>query len=167
MNTAEYWIEKLNLQKHPEGGYFSETYRNNESIKKEHLPERYNGDKCFSTLIYYLLKENDLSHFHRLKSDEIWHFYSGSPLIVHLIDENGNYKSVLLGSNIETGEMFQFVIPRNTWFGAEVKDKSSFSLIGCTVSPGFDFDDFELGKKRDLSDKYPRYINIINYLTNL
>jgi predicted cupin superfamily sugar epimerase len=166
MKTAEYWIEKLNLQKHPEGGYFNETYRNNEIIKKDYLPDRYDGDRCFSTLIYFLLKGNEVSQFHKLKSDEILHFYTGSSLTIHILDKEGNYLKILLGSNFEKGEVFHTIIPKGSWFGAEVNDKNSFSLIGCTVTPGFDFKDFEVGEKKKLLSMYPEHKMIIQKLTN-
>jgi uncharacterized protein len=165
MKTAEYWIEKLNLHKHPEGGYFNETYRNNENLSADLLPERYKSERCFSTLIYFLLKGEDLSHFHKLKSDEIWHFYTGSRIIVHIINEQGVYSSISLGSDIEKGEVFHYVIQKNSWFGAEVSDKTSFCLIGCTVTPGFDFNDFELGEKQELLSKFPQHKEIIERMS--
>ncbi|MCX7877620.1 MAG: cupin domain-containing protein [Ignavibacteria bacterium] len=157
---SEYWINKLNLQKHPEGGWFREVYRSDEEIKQEHLPSRYSGKRCHATSIYYLISENDFSAFHRLKSDEIWHFYSGSPVKIHTIDEEGNYSSVTLGE-----DEFQFTIKRGLWFAAELSDKTSYSLAGCTVSPGFDFDDFEIGKQDELKSQFPHLQEVIIRLT--
>lgn len=148
MNTANYWIEKLNLKQHPEGGFYSETYRSTEAISKYGLPDRYNSDRSFGTAIYFLLRSEDVSAFHRLKSDELWFFHVGSPVEVIFLTANET-QSHILGTNFEKGERFQLVIPANTWFGARVLKPDSFVLVSCTVCPGFEFQDFELGKKGD------------------
>lgn len=163
--TAEYYIEKLNLQKHPEGGAFSEIYRSDEEISGEALPERFGAGRAFSTSIYFLLKGDEISSFHKIKSDELWHFYDGSSVTIYIIDEGGNLSSKKLGSNLEKGEMFQITVPKNCWFGAEVNDKSSFSLMGCTVSPGFDFRDFELAKRKNMLEEFKNIGALINRLT--
>lgn len=164
MRNAEYWINKLNLQKHPEGGYFSEVYRSTEEIKEEHLPPRYSGSRNHSTSIYFLLTSDEFSAFHRIKSDETWHFYSGQTITIHMIDENGNYSTVRLGSNPDNKEVFQFTIPHGTWFAASVEGADSYALVGCTVSPGFHYDDFKLGKREDLVRLFPEHVEIINKL---
>ena len=161
MLTAQYWIKKLNLQKHPEGGYFSEVYRSGEEIKKENLPARYSGARNHSTSIYFLLTSNEFSAFHRIKSDEIWHFYSGQAVTLHMIDEKANYSSVKLGSNPDNGEVFQFTIPHGMWFAASIDARDSYALVGCTVSPGFHYNDFELGKREDLVRLFPEHEKII------
>lgn len=158
-------IEKLELQPHPEGGYFKEVYRSNEIIKNTGLPGRFTGDRNFGTSIYYLLEKEQFSTFHKLKSDETWHFYYGSSLLLHKIDESGNYNKIILGNDLTNGEVFQFTVLRNCWFAAEVADKNSFSLIGATVSPGFDFSDFEMGKRDELVSKFPGYKEFITRLT--
>ena len=163
MNSKEY-IEKLQLSAHPEGGFFKEVYRAEEQINDK-LPSRYAGSRAFSTSIYFLLEGNQISSLHRLNSDEIWHFYDGSSIKIYIIDEDGKSFSVNLGNNLEEGETFQTVIKKNSWFGAEVVDKNSFSLVGCTVAPGFDFDDFELGSRDELLESYPQYEDIIKKLT--
>lgn len=163
--TADYWIERLQLSEHPEGGYFRETYRAEERIKLEHLPDRYKVDHSFSTAIFYLLKGDQVSAFHRLKSDELWNFYAGSSLTLHIILESGAYSQIKLGSNLKKGEIFQAVTPRGSWFGATVNDKSSYSLIGSIVAPGFDFSDFELAERKDLLKQYPQHGTIIGKLT--
>ena len=165
MNTANYWIEKLKLEKHPEGGYFREVYRSEEIIQKEALPNRYNGDRSVATSIYFLLNGNEFSSFHKIQSDETWHFYSGTTLELVVLSDSGKLLYHLLGQNPEAGEHFQITIPRNHWFAGRVVDQSSFSLLGCTVAPGFDFDDFELAKRKDLIDLYPNYKTIIQELT--
>lgn len=163
--TAEDWIEKLQLTAHPEGGYFRETYRSDEILEMEQLPERYKVDHSFSTTIYYLLKGNQFSAFHRLNSDEVWHFYAGSTLIIHIISEAGEYSEIRLGNNPDEGKTFQAVIPAGCWFGATINDKNSFVLVGCTIAPGFDFSDFELGNRKELIKQFPRYKAIIEMLT--
>ncbi len=148
MKDENYWIEKLQLVPHQEGGYFREVYRSIEKILNEALPPRYRGDRAFSTSIYYLLKGRQHSSFHKLQSDEKWNFYFGSPLVLHLIDCSGYYNRILLGVDINKGEFFQFTIHYNTKFAAEPIMKKSYSLVGCTVAPGFDFYDFEQRKKK-------------------
>lgn len=162
MKTAQYWIEKLDLQKHPEGGWFKEVYKADETIKKEHLHDRYSGDRHHSTSIYFLITNEGFSALHRVKSDETWHFYTGSPLAIHMIDESGNYKTKILGEH-----EFQFTVPKHVWFGATVNDEETYSLVGCTVAPGFHFDDFELGDRKNLQSKYPGLKDIIDKLTRL
>jgi len=164
-NKARKYIEKLQLKAHPEGGYYREVFRAGEIILADHLPKRYKSSRNFSTSIYFLLEGNQVSNFHRLKSDEQWHFYDGSGIVIYVIEEGGNLSKILLGRNIEKGESLQTVIKHNSWFGAELIDKTSFALIGCTVSPGFDFSDFELGKKAKLLDEYPDYEYTIIKLT--
>jgi len=162
--SADYYIEKLNLQKHPEGGYFKEIYRSEEIIKSNALPTYFDGERNISTSIYFLLKSDDFSSFHRIKSDEIWHFYKGSPLTIFLI-LNGEIKKLLLGNNFENGESFQQIVPKNSWFAASVNNPNSFSLIGCTVAPGFDFNDFELATRKELFVSYPSLHEKINQFT--
>ncbi|MCW3110738.1 MAG: cupin protein [Segetibacter sp.] len=158
--NASFYINHLNLQPHPEGGYFKETYRATEGIPAASLPKGFNGDRSFSTAIYYLLRQGDYSAFHRIKSDECWHFYAGGTLHIHVI-ENDHYACIKLGSKIDAGETFQYVVPANAWFAAEPAENTIFSLAGCTVAPGFDFLDFEMADKHDLLAAYPRYDNII------
>lgn len=165
MKSAEYWVKNLGLKSHPEGGFFKEIYKSSESILKENLPQRFTGDRVFSTSIYYLLNNENVSHFHRIKQDEVWHFYEGDSLAIHCLSGDGGYSKFLLGRNIEAGESFQVVVKAGDYFAAEVNDKSSFGLVGCTVSPGFDFEDFELPKRRDLIDLFPEHQVIIEKFT--
>ena len=158
------WINKLNLSKHPEGGYFSEIYRSGELIDSNALPERYSGDRCFSTSIYFMITDSSPSKFHKILSDEIWHFHDGAGLIIHLIDKEGNYSTVNLGRDI-CKEKPQAVIPHGTWMAAEVNGKENFSLIGCTSAPGFEFDDFQMADRKDLIDISPDNEELINKLT--
>lgn len=162
---ATYWIESLQLARHPEGGYFKRTYEAREGIDKEHLPERFRGHRLFSTAIYYLLPGHEVSCFHRLKADEIWHFYTGSALTLYVIDHSGALLQRKLGTDHERGEVFQAPVHGGCWFGAVVDDPASYSLVGCTVSPGFDYEDFELGDRKSLLASYPEHRWIIERLT--
>jgi uncharacterized protein len=147
MKTAKYWIEKLNLVNHPEGGWYCETYRSAEIVPKQVLSKGFSGDRSFFTAIYYLLEGNDFSSFHRIKSDEIWHFYTGtSPIEIFSIEERKIRKQIL-GDDPGENQWFQVVVNKNTWFAARLADKNGFALAGCTVSPGFNYDDFELATK--------------------
>lgn len=165
MYQADYWIDKLNLLKHPEGGYYKEVYRSDEKIDHTALPKRYSGDRSYSTSIYFLLKSDDFSSFHRIESDETWHFYHGSALDLFVIDNTGTLVRHQLGSRPESGELLQLTIKRNQWFGGRVIDKNSYSLLGCTVAPGFDFDDFELAERRQLTSDFPQHARTIEALT--
>jgi hypothetical protein len=161
---AAYWIDKLNLIKHPEGGFFVETYKCNETYKEVHLPKRYNGDRTFATTIYFLITHNDFSALHRIASDETWHFYAGDFLSIYAFKDE-DYKEYKLGSNFENGETFQVTIPHGYWFGSRVNKIGSFALVGCTVAPGFDFNDFEMANKAELLRSYPQYNDLIVSLT--
>ena len=163
--TAEYWIDKLGLQPHPEGGYFRQTYRSGVMIGREALPAGFGGSRPVSTAIYFLLEGENFSAFHRLRSDELWHFYAGATLEVHVIDEDGGYSEILLGRDAEAGEVFQAVVKAGCWFGSRVRDGRSWALVGCTVSPGFDFEDFEMGKRDELVRLYPQHREVIGRLT--
>jgi hypothetical protein len=156
---AKYYIQKLQLNKHPEGGYYREIYRSGEIISID-APKN-NLKRNFSTSIYFLLEGAQISKFHRLKSDELWHFYDGGSVKVYVIDGKGKLNEIVLGRKTEEGEIFQTVIKKNNWFAAEVMNKRSFSLIGCTVSPGFDFSDFELANREDLLECFPKYKSLI------
>ena len=175
---SESIIKKLNLQEHPyEGGNFKEIYRSSilvsyEETSLEDKQDIYSTDnerkylkkklRPASTLIYYLLNKNQFSPIHRVKNDEIWHFYLGSPLIIYILGDEQYPTTVKLGNNLEDDEScLHYVIRKNSWFCAEVENKESFSLVGCTVSPGFDFEDFELGKKSELLVLYPQLKSII------
>lgn len=161
---AQFYINHLNLQPHPEGGYFKETYRAFESIPVNGLPKRFDGERSFSTAIYYLLQQGGFSAFHRIKSDECWHFYAGQTLLIHIIETDGKYLCVKLGTNLNAGETFQFVVPATAWFAAEPAPKSTFALTGCTVAPGFDFTDFELADKNNLLSAFPQHSDVISRL---
>jgi uncharacterized protein len=164
MYTAEYFIDKLGLEAHIEGGYFKEIYRNSFEISSEGFSHALEGKRSLSTTIYFLLKSGQVSKFHQLKSDEIWFYHYGCPILIHMIDENGDYKCVRLGLHLEAVEMPQILIPANVIFGAEPLNDNSFSLVSCMVSPGFDFRDFKLFEANELSLMFPKYLEIIQKL---
>jgi predicted cupin superfamily sugar epimerase len=153
----EHLIKKLGLIPHPEGGFYRETYRSEETCL--------NNSRNLKTVIYFLLRSEDISHFHRIKSDEIWYYHAGSPLIVHSIDQNGLYTEQKVGINFENNEIPQYLVPKNTIFGSSVLERDTYSLVSCSVSPGFDFNDFELFKRKDLLTEYPQHTDIINRMT--
>jgi predicted cupin superfamily sugar epimerase len=165
MPSADYWIKKLNLQPHPEGGHYRESYRSSGIIEAPGLPN-YFGSRNFATTIYYLLKGDEFSAFHRLKSDEVWHYYDGCSLNFQIIQKDGAILTKVLGKNIEDGESLQQVIPADHWFAATPTDKGSFSLVGCAMAPGFDINDFEMGLKEELIKQFPQHEELIQLLTN-
>ena len=163
--TAKDWIQHLDMLPHPEGGYFKETYKSEELIPLEGLPSRFPGSRSMGTAIYFLLEKDHFSAFHRLKADEVWHFYDGTQLLLHQIDEEGKYHSQALGKDLNEGEAPQAIVPAGTWFAAEVVDKSSFALVGCTMAPGFDFEDFEMPARASLLTMFPQYSELIERFT--
>lgn len=164
MKPAEYWIDHLGLLPHPEGGFYKETYRSNDVITPQGLPERYSDNRAASTGIYFLLRSQDISHLHRIDSDEMWHFYAGSPLTVHMLNEAGEYSTYSIGSDPERGQAFQAVVPTGLWFGSTVDIPDSYALVGCTVAPGFEFSGFEMAKKSDMIAAFPEHASMLEHL---
>ena len=163
--TAEYWIKNLDMLPHPEGGYFREVYRSEDRIDKDHLPARYSDHRNIATSIFFLLDKEQVSKFHVLNSDEIWYHHDGSKVKIHVIKPDGQYKEIILGHDFDEGEVLQAVIPHGSWFGAEVINKDSFSLVGCVVAPGFDFTDFKLAERNILLNDFSHLEEIIIKLT--
>lgn len=164
-HPADYWIDKLGLYGHPEGGYFKETYRSEEKIPMQDLPPKYKGDRNFSTAIYFLLKEREFSAFHRLKGDELWHYHAGDALEIFVIKTDGSLQICYLGPNMNADEHPQLVIYKNQWFAARVNNPQGYTLMSCTMTPGFEFDDFELAKASELQAHYPQHQELIKRLT--
>jgi uncharacterized protein len=212
---AKYWIEKLRLEPHPEGGYFRQTYKSDLTVEprafeSSHPAQSHSFDslrsrragsvaksatsggqpeartaRVASTAIYFLLEGQNFSAFHRLRSDELWHFYAGSPLVVHVIDPAGEYSSILLGNHPDLGHVFQSVVKAGCWFASELAQNSdvsqkqqdplsphrvgsrhsSWALAGCTVAPGFEFEDFELARREELVREVPQHRELIERLT--
>jgi uncharacterized protein len=156
---AARWIKKLQLQKHPEGGYFRETYSSDITID---VPG-HDGPRQISTAIYYMLVGDEFSAFHRIRSDETWHHYAGSSLTLYAIMDS-KLSKIKMGKG--KGEAPQFTIRANTWFAASLKDRS-YCLLGCTVSPGFDYRDWELGRRDELVRMYPQHKKIIERYTTV
>ena len=159
--TAKSWIETLRLQPHPEGGYFRETYR---------ASGKGPDGRCHSTAIYFLLESGQISALHRIRSDEVWHFYAGTTLHVHVIDPAGNHTILAIGPDNPQG-----VVPAGCWFGARLsqagdtlgsRGEGGFALVGCTVAPGFEFADFELGTRERLVSQFPQHRDIIESLSH-
>ena len=166
MNTKiDRIIKHLQLEPHPEGGFFKETYRSVGEIGPEYLPDSIQTNRNYATGIYFLLTHDSFSAFHKIHQDEMWHFYDGDAIRLHMISPSGVYSQVLIGRNFEAGEQPQFVVPAETWFASEVAVPDSFALAGCTVAPGFDFADFELPKRETLINKFPEHHAIISRLT--
>jgi uncharacterized protein len=164
MFSVQQLISSNNLQPHPEGGWYKETYKSIEEIAANALPQRFSGNRVFATAIYFLLEKGNFSAFHRIKSDECWHFYAGEPLEVFILFTNGELCTITLGSDIENGQLFQYVVPAGCWFASRPAQESSYSFVGCTVSPGFDFADFELANADELCATYPQHAALIQSL---
>lgn len=150
-------IKLYKLKKHPEGGYYRESYRAKGKIA--------GTGKNFSTAIYFLLPAAQISRLHRIKSDELWHFYLGGPLELAQIFPDGRTSKVVLGQDTFSGQKLQYVVPAGCWFGACHAKGTQFSFVGCTVAPGFEFADFELGDRAALLKKFPRAAALIDKLT--
>jgi uncharacterized protein len=144
MTTAKELIAALGLQAHPEGGHYRETFRSDERLGPVALPERYGAERAMATAIYYLIEQGDFSALHRVRSDEVLHFYLGSPVELFVISPAGAARTTLLGPDVESGQRPQSVVPRDSLQGLRVARDGSFALLGATVAPGFDFADFEL-----------------------
>ena len=165
MKPASHWVEKYAMQPHPEGGFFAETYRASETIPHAALPPCFSGERSLSTAIYFLLENHHFSAFHRIQSDEVWHFYAGEALNVFVIHGDNHLEIIRLGQNSDNGEVFQAVVPAGAWFGSKPAATSAYSLVGCTVSPGFDFADFEMASRSELLKLYPQHAETIEMLT--
>ena len=157
----KFLIEQLGLIRHPEGGWYRETYRCSDTATADSLPVRFSGDRSFCTAIYFLLGKEDVSMLHRIKSDELWHFYDGATLTIHVLTPHGGHNDIKLGTDLASGETYQAVVPAGCWFGAEVSGDGEYSLVGCTVAPGFDFADFEMGNRDSLLKQFPDHTEII------
>ncbi len=165
MDELKILINRLQLKPHPEGGFYRETYRSQETIDKEALPNRFGGDRSFATAIYFMLTGDNFSAFHRIQSDETWHFYTGQSLTVSIIHPGGQYEEIRLGSNLEQGEVFQAIVPAGVWFGSRLTKHEGWCLVGCTVAPGFDFADFEMADRAELIREFPQHQQKIEQLT--
>jgi predicted cupin superfamily sugar epimerase len=166
MQDAAYWVHCLALKPHPEGGFYRETYRAAEAIETSGLPARFTGRRSFSTAIYFLLRGQDRSVFHRIRSDELWHYHAGDSLSIYVLHEETGLTVHRLGADIARGDALQVVVPANTWFGARLEAPGRYTLAGCTVAPGFDFADFEMADRATLLKTFSGHADIITSLTN-
>ena len=142
------------MHPHPEGGYFVETYRSSLDVETEF------GKRNAATAIYFLITKDSISHFHKLRSDEGWHFYSGDPLRLLEITPEGELIETIMGSEIDQGQVMQYYVPAGHWFAST--SLGEYSFMGCTVSPGFEFSDFEMGKKQELKEQFQQFEEILD-----
>ncbi len=166
MITVPQLIDQLALQPHPEGGYFKETYRSDGAIEGN-IASAFPAGRQYSTGIYFLLSGTDFSAFHRIQSDELWHFYEGGPLHIFVLNEQAGLEVITLGRDIAKGEVFQAVVKAGQWFASAPVQQDSFSLVGCTVAPGFDFRDFDMARRQDLVTAFPQHRALIERLTRV
>ena len=157
--AAQRVIDALALREHPEGGWFRETYRSAERVPRSALPERFGGDRSLATRILYLLAAGERSCFHRLRADEGWCHQAGGALHLHLLEAGGHRRVTL------SPDQPQIDVPHGTWFAAEPAPGVEFSLAGCTVSPGFEYEDFELARRDTLLAEYPALIELVKRFT--
>jgi predicted cupin superfamily sugar epimerase len=161
-------ITALNLQPLPfEGGWYAQTYKSIDTLSRVSLPERYLGPRALSTAIYFLMTatQEGFSALHRLQGDEILHYYLGDPIDSLLIHADGSFKKIVIGPDILNGQVVQLVIQAGTWQGHRVRLGGNFTLIGSTMAPGYEDEDFELGNRRMLCQQYPCLTDEIIYLT--
>jgi len=166
MISADEIIERLGLEPHPEeGGYFVQTYKSAETVPKAGLPGRYPSERAFGTAIFYLLTADTFSALHRLASDEIFHFYLGDPVTMLQLHPDGSSQVVTLGQDMLQGQELQVVVHRGTWQGSFLNEGGEFAVLGCTVAPGFEYEDYEGGSRESLLEKYPDERELIISLT--
>lgn len=165
MKTADDYITMLGMTQHVEGGAFKEHYRASLVLPQSALSDTHKGDRNASTAIYFLLRHGEFSAFHLLASDEVLHFYDGEPLHVYEIDAAGAMRVHTLGRDLARGQQFALVIPGGSWFALRCEVPGGFSLIGCTVAPGFDFEDFTLDDRAVLLERFPQHAQMIHEMT--
>lgn len=165
MKTAEYYIQKLEMTRHIEGGAYKENYRAPLVLPQSVLTSAHRGERNASTSIYFLLTYGEFSAFHLLASDEILHFYDGDPILIYEIDPVGQMRVHKLGRDLENGESFRVVVPGGSWFALRCETENGFGLIGCTVAPGFDFADFQLDDRALLLERFPQHAQLIYEMT--
>jgi predicted cupin superfamily sugar epimerase len=164
--TAEDIIELLHLEPLPvEGGFYCQTYRAHETLRRADLPDRYTGERALSSAIYYLLHGSHFSALHRLLTDEVYHFYLGHPVELLLLYPDGTGEVRRLGHDLAAGQRPQITVPRGVWQGSRLAKRGHFALLGTTMAPGYDQADFELGSRERLLDSYPERAEEIYALT--
>ena len=166
MVTSEELIERLGLKPHREGGFFAETWRSPERLAVNALPPRYSGARPLSTAIYYLITPESFPRLHRLRSDELFHFYLGDPVGFLLLPPKGRGFTAVVGPDVLCGHSLQLVVRRGTWQGARLLPGGKFALLGTTMAPGFDFDDLEEGRRAELVKAFPDFKKDIEELSS-
>jgi 4-nitrophenyl phosphatase len=166
-SAAREWIARLGLAAHPEGGWYREVYRSDVTLPVSALPEGFPGPRSASTAIYFLLEKTQFSAFHRIRSDELWHLYDGGPLRIHCLSEAGGYSCHRLAREPGAGGTPMRAVPAGTWFAAELDDAADFALAGCTVAPGFDFADFALARRGELTRRFAEHRALIERLASV
>ncbi len=160
-------IRMLDLVPLPgEGGLFRETYRSPLRLPAAILPPQYVGERPASTAIYYLLTRDTFSAMHRLRGDEVYHFYLGDPVEMLQLRGDGTGQGVIMGSDLAGGMAPQVVVPAGVWQGTRLLDGGIFALLGTTMAPGFDARDFELGNRAELARGFPEHAAMIAALTH-
>jgi predicted cupin superfamily sugar epimerase len=166
MPSAKEIQELLKLQPLPvEGGFFAETYRSQSTLSQRSLPSGYSGERALSTAIYYMLTPDTFSAIHRLKGDEVYHFYVGEPAEMLILKPDGTGETLLMGQDLVSGMRLQHVVPGGVWQGSRLAPGGKFALLGTTMAPGFDPTDFELGARGELTARFPAYAELIAALT--
>ena len=166
MVNAKQLIAKLNLKPlEIEGGYYAETFRSGEKISVDCLPERYKSERYISTAIYYLLTPDTKSRLHRIFSDEIFHFYLGDPVEMLQLRSSGSSNIIYIGNDIMAGQRPQVLVPGGVWQGSRLVEGGELALMGTTVAPGFEFEDYENGKREELTELFPQHKGLIEALT--
>jgi predicted cupin superfamily sugar epimerase len=167
MLTAQQIQDFLKLRPLPvEGGLFAEAYRSQHKLAGNALPSAYSGERASATAIYYMLTPDTFSAMHRLKGDEIFHFYLGDPVEMLMLKPDRTAEAVLLGQDIIAGMRLQHVVPGGTWQGSRLAPGGKYALMGTTMAPGFDSQDYEAGKRDELIALYPKYAPLIGFLTS-
>jgi len=164
MYTADYFVENLSMTPHPEGGFYKESFNSSDTIAQGELNVESQESRKLWTSICFLLRDGEVSNFHRLKSDEMWYYHSGSSLTIYMINMEGELLTQELGLDMEKGEKPQILVPKDYIFGSAM-NKEGYALVGCMVSPGFELKDFELFERNDLLEKYPSHKQAILKLT--
>lgn len=159
LSESKDWVNNLQMQKHPEGGFYKEIYRSTNQF----TPKEIGDCRNYATSILFLLNKGDVSHFHQIKSDEIWYYHTGASCLIHVINVNGELITYKLGLDFQNGEVLQLVVPAGCIFASE--SSGDYSLVGCMVSPGFDFSDFKLFTTKELVNLYVHHEKIIKKFT--
>lgn len=164
MYDADYWIGRLELTPHREGGYYREVFRAALEFPRDILPRRYEGPRVAATSIYFLLRAGAPSYFHRIRSDEVWNYHSGGAATIHILTEEGGLIRHTIGPDPEQGHSLQVVVPACHWFATMVDEGYDYLLAGCTVAPGFDYSDFELASRETLVERFPQHAELFERL---